>query len=70
MRQDIRFAGLTLSWDYPYAKAYSDKLHEMGFYAKDLLSDKWIVAYSHRQFSRAEAEEVLSNLKIDEGKSE
>jgi len=50
----IKFAGITSNWDYVFAKAYAEKLFEMGFHAKAIRLDEsrvCIVAYSHRSFS-------------------
>lgn len=63
MRNDIKFAGLLSSWSCEYAKAYSDKLHEMGFSAKPLqLSNTYIVAYSYKSFNSDEAWLSLRDL--------
>jgi hypothetical protein len=70
--QHIRFAGLASKWDAEYAKAYSDKLHEMGFSAKplELTTDKFIVAYAHRPFTRDEVEQALDVILAQKGEGE
>jgi hypothetical protein len=65
MRNDIRFAGIALAWNTEYAIAYAEKLIEMGYFAK-VMTDK-TVAYSHRPFSRQDAEVTFDALNRPEG---
>lgn len=58
----IKFAGLASEWKSEYAKAYADMLHEIGFCAKAISVGKEIVAYSHKSFTRTEAEITLNDL--------
>lgn len=59
----IKFAGLASKWNNAYAKAYAEKLFEMGMFSKSLeLSGTFIVAYSHKSFTRLEAENCLAAL--------
>lgn len=66
----IKFAGLTNKWELPYAKAYADKLFEMGYFSKPIaLADAFIVAYSHRGFVKDEMQQALNVIlsQKDEG---
>lgn len=57
----IKIAGLLSDWSEDYAKAYADKVFEMGMYSKSFLyGQKWVVAYSHKSFTKTEAEHSLS----------
>lgn len=59
----IKFAGLASEWSIDYAKAYAEKLFDMGFSAKAMaFGTEYIVAYSYKPFSRNEANEALGNL--------
>ena len=56
----IKFAGLVSKWDLTYAKTYVEKLYEIGFLAKPIkIGDAFIVAYSHRNFTKPDAELAL-----------
>lgn len=63
MRNDIKFAGIAMSWTKEYAQSYLRKLFEMGYNAKCL--EDSIVAYSHKPFSKSEAIESFTALKKD-----
>lgn len=61
----IRIAGLGMGWSLAYAMAYKDRLIDFGFTARvlqDAPQEGVLVAYSVRNFSRSEAEGLLSGL--------
>ena len=61
----IRIAGLGVSWPEGYSWIYKEKLDEVGLCAKVIecrKSKKEYVAYSHRPFTKSEADLVLSLL--------
>lgn len=64
MRNDIRFAGISLNWTEDYARSYSKKLKEMDYAVRILQYDtSFLIAYSHRSFSQKEADTCLESLK-------
>ncbi len=59
----IKFAGLASQWNFEYAKIYSDKLHEMGLFAKPVkVTGVFIVAYAYRSFTKNDIEQALDTL--------
>lgn len=67
----IKFAGLASEWDSEYAKAYADKLHEMGFFAKALkFKDFYAVAYAHKSFTKVEIDEAFAAILAENERGE
>jgi hypothetical protein len=63
MRTDILFAGIAFSWTQEYASSYAAKLREMGHCVRlASQSNRFLIAYSHRQFSLNEMQEALTSL--------
>ena len=63
MRNDIRFAGISLKWTEQYAQSYAKKLKEMDYAARVMkVGDTCLIAYSHKSFSQMEADACLSLL--------
>jgi hypothetical protein len=59
----IKFAGIASKWNFDYAKAYAEKLLEMGMYSKPIeVAGTFLVAYSHKPFLRSEVQETLTQL--------
>lgn len=68
----LKVAGIGLSWDEKYAIAYCNRLFEMGFFAKryEAAEGKFLVGYSHRDFTLPELEVVLDHLIVELKKKE
>jgi hypothetical protein len=68
----IKFAGLLNAWDFAAAKVYSNKLHEMGFFAKVIkIGEVFGVAYCHRTFTQIECHATFESMFQNvEGESE
>jgi hypothetical protein len=63
MRNDIRFAGISLNWTEAYAQSYAKKLKEMEYAIRVIQNEAtFLIAYSHRSFSQKEAEACLGTL--------
>ena len=59
----IRIAGLGVDWPKGFAWTYKEKLYEIGFCSKVISNNnKEYVAYSHRDFTKGEADDVLNYL--------
>jgi hypothetical protein len=66
MRNDIRFAGISLNWTEAYAQSYAKKLKEMDYSVRVLKTgNSAILAYSYKTFSQTEGETCFETLKAE-----